>query len=400
VFAAEPAMPWSDDPIAQTAIRTCEEIIHERNKIEELEASASHQQIDGPRAWSPIVIEWEAIKIPPKHPLAGPERIPESDIRCILAKQNGAKPDEITEVQIERAAMELCRHYETFQIIPATSNDRPLPDYRALCEAARPDSAFWKEREDEFWKHNTGQNASLGARNLSGHRWTFYVGGDMDSPSADVLWIFKALSREAVKGLGSKRGRESWIDWLELLSCAKDEDTEKRHYSVIEGCSYVPEREFQRTIATGEEIPPGTVIEFGLTSQGTIEKGRRWYTRSPRIENLFAKSEGQCLELWSLVPYAEPTGNVFRHASAASSLAPAGKVDRPPGSGEPLPCVSKTRPGRPQTISDEKKEAALAIRVGRLISGCRCGNLRQEISDPTRSEKRQRYPSALSGEIE
>lgn len=26
VFAAEPAMPWSDDPIAQTAIRTCEEI--------------------------------------------------------------------------------------------------------------------------------------------------------------------------------------------------------------------------------------------------------------------------------------------------------------------------------------------------------------------------------------
>jgi hypothetical protein len=303
LFAIDAPIPWSDDPIAQRAIRACEETIDLKGATERQKVMGQPDQIaDAQRAWSPIVLEWETLKAPPKNPLGGPERIPESEIRSILAEQIGIKPEDITEVQIEHAALELCNHYESFQMLPAATNDLALPDFRRLCETARPDSTFWKELEDEFREHNVGQNALLGALWLTIDQWAFHIGGKTEGPTAEVLRIFKSLAREAGKGLGSKRGPKAWIDWLELLSCAQDDDTGKLHYSPMSGSSYVDECEFERMVLAGEEIPPGLLVEFRLRSDGTLRKGRRWFHRSARIENLLKKSADQCLELRSLVP--------------------------------------------------------------------------------------------------
>lgn len=240
-FTSELSLPWQDDPIAQNAIRACEEKIDERSLIEGEEVPGRLNHTLAPKAWSPIVLQWEARKVPPQKPLAGPERIPESDLLALIAEQICCNPEDVTEVQIEGAALELCSHNGSFQIAPGESNDHALADYRALCETARPDSAFWKGREDEFRQHNTGENALLCAWLLSDDRWTFYIGGRMAPPSAEVSRSFKSLAREAAKGLRNRGGRQSWIDWLELLSCAEDEDTGKRHYNVMEGSSYSPE---------------------------------------------------------------------------------------------------------------------------------------------------------------
>lgn len=305
VFAAQPTVPWQADPIAENAIRVCEEIIDTRSVAENVEAPGRlNQSSDTPKAWSPLVLEWETRKKPGKQPLASPERIPQSELIDMIAKQIGSKREEITETQIERAALELCSHYESFQVSPMQTNDPKLSDYRTLCEAARSDSIFWKEREDEFQKHNTKENAFLSARLFSEDDWTFYIVGNQTSPSAEMLRSFKSLAREAAKGLRNRGGHRSRKDWLELLSCAEDEDTGKRHYKVIEGSSYYSEKALERDRAAGDEAeaPRNALIEYRLTSTGGLEKGRRWYTRSPRIENLFAKSAGQCLELRSLVP--------------------------------------------------------------------------------------------------
>jgi len=158
-------------------------------------------------------------------------------------------------------------------MIPAAWTDLPLPNYRALRAFARPDSAFWKERQKEFLEHNKGENVLLGAWWLSGDGCTFYAGGDMKSPSEEVWLVFKALAREAGKGLGSARGSEAWIDWLELLSCAEDESTGGLRYKVSLGSSYVHDSRSESAILDAEEIPKNALIEYRLMSNGRLRKG-------------------------------------------------------------------------------------------------------------------------------
>lgn len=47
LFAAEPTVPWRADPIAQNAIRACEEIIDARSLAENVEAPGRLSQTSG-----------------------------------------------------------------------------------------------------------------------------------------------------------------------------------------------------------------------------------------------------------------------------------------------------------------------------------------------------------------
>ena len=205
-FASEATLPWLEDPIAQSAIRACEEKIGERSLIENVDVPGGlNQRSPAPKAWSPIVLQWEARKLPPRKALAGPERIPESDLLMLIAKQIGCNPKDVTERQIERTALEICSHYESFQIVPPQWSELALPDYRAMCETARPDSAFWKEREHEFRQHNTGHNAQLCAWRLSDDDWRLYSGGNMSSPSAEVSRELQVVGKRSSKRTSKPR---------------------------------------------------------------------------------------------------------------------------------------------------------------------------------------------------
>jgi len=307
LFAGLLQSSWEHDPIAQAAIDSCEAIIKDAMKLErppQSEIRSEDHSVDGPIRWSPIVLEWEATKSTRGLVIAERERIPEADLRRILANQNGSKPEEVTDADIENAALELCDHYDSFEIIPPGSA-APLSGVDgSQYQGAISDPVFWKEREGEFRKHDTGQNARLGAMWLSdGISWSFHVGADVNSPSADLLTLFKSLAREAAKGLGSKRGHESWIDWLDFLRCAKDEDTGKLLYAtMMEGSSQLSEPEFNDMIVAGHARPNRSRIVFARSESGALARLRCWDTDCATIENLFRHSASLCLQLRSLAP--------------------------------------------------------------------------------------------------
>lgn len=142
------------------------------------------------------------------------ERIPETDLRNILAILNAIKPDDVTEEQIEHAAMELVNQYGRFRIVPAASADIvPAADKSKEVSTIR-DAGFWTEREAEFRRYDAAPHAALGATwNSWGDYWTFGSGDDL-LPSVESVNLFTSLARESAKGIGSRRGAESWMDWL------------------------------------------------------------------------------------------------------------------------------------------------------------------------------------------
>lgn len=70
LFRAESLLSWQQDPIIETAIQSCEEILAERLKIEggglrggkHVQRNIVNPKGTDHRAWSPIVRDWEAIK--------------------------------------------------------------------------------------------------------------------------------------------------------------------------------------------------------------------------------------------------------------------------------------------------------------------------------------------------
>jgi hypothetical protein len=340
LFRMERLLPWEQDPIAQKAIWACEELIAKYKTIEE-HRSSQQQRFKGgpadqpthePKVWSAVVQSWEALKWTKKQITEGIERISESDLRTIVGSQRGADPEDVTWPEIEHAASELCDHYGRLQIKPSVPTEyQPTADEP---QRARPilDPAFWKEREDEFRKHETSQNVELTAYWLSlSNDWRFHTLRGRSSPSVESLQLFKSLAREAAKGLDINQGAESWIDWLDLLREAKDKDTGQLLYAKLSrGSSVVSEREFDRMIRFGEFVPSGSVIEFTLATDGTIAKGRYWDTSSATIESLFRKSANLCLELRSLAPNAIPCVADGALAEARNSAPATPGEDRSP----------------------------------------------------------------------
>jgi len=302
LFRVEPLLPWSRDPLVPRASGTCEEIIDEYKKAE---AGPSDDQPEGnqevPKPWSPIVLEWEELKSIAKHEPTRQERIPESDLRRILADQCNGKLDDVTDAQIELAAVDLCAHYGPVLIVPQTLAELPPARVETWCGTPIHNPIFWKEREDEFRKYATQENSNLFARWNSGvDKWFFCTHINRDSTESQQ--VFRALAREAAKGVDSTRGAEAWIDWLDLLRLARDGESGKLLYAKVSpGDAVVGEIEYDRMVQSGSH-PDSALIEFLLTRDGGIEKRRRWDTNSAAVDELFRSSANMCLEFRSLAP--------------------------------------------------------------------------------------------------
>jgi len=336
VFQTAPLPPWRQDPIAQNAIQRCEEILSEMWKLGDGRPYGGTGEFHGiDLTWSPLVQDWEEFKSAENIEPGPHERIPESILRTLLSHQHCLYADKITCDQISRAGEDLTRHYGSVLVIPLEweAEDPPKPTPESIAT-----SQFWKEREDEFRKHDTPENHTLSADWFSlNDVWVFRAGSAEETHALATEQIFKSLAREAAKGLNGKRSAEPWLDWLDALRRAVDRSTGKFLYSEVSatGTHSVPER----MIKSGEPIPPRALLEFVALGEnndkggqvdappdqhsGTIEKRMFWDITSEKLEHLFAISANFCLELRSLVPRDAPI-NAERSANidAAAKFVP------------------------------------------------------------------------------
>jgi hypothetical protein len=350
LFQVEPLLPWRQDPIAQNAIQTCEEVLAERRKIEDPSPSDAEER-PGMRTWPSLVQEWEALKSLKKLITGEYERIPESDLRNIIAAEYGNKAEDVTWEEIKRAASELCLHYGSFQMIPSVSADHIPADDQSRELMSKAGAEFWKEREDEFSRHDTPENTMLLAMCSQMGRWDFRGGPGADYSSRESRQLFQSLAREAAKGLAGSCSAEPWVDWLDALGRARDKSTGELMYATVStGSTGIGERELERMAKSGEPPPQGGLIEFFLitSDQSTdsseplaipadnLKVGTRrfWDTTVTTIERLFKTSAKYCLELRSLTPHRaeeviksteQPPA---QHAGAAARLASVNLTDQ------------------------------------------------------------------------
>jgi hypothetical protein len=315
VMKCEALPEWQQDSIAQEAIRACEEVLAERQKVEAGESPTANANgamaevsIQTSRTWSRIVQAWEALKSTRGIKTDNQERIPESDLRDIVGGEFSTKPLEVTEVQIELAAIDLCRHYGTVHVVPASVSGSGAPSPRPVVRNPIADATFWKHREREFRRHTRDGNQHLGATWFSqGSYWKFQTGSG-SPPSPLAIDCFKSLAREAAKGLDSPRGADAWIDWLGLLRDARDEQTGKLlHARTWPGSFVISQRELARMTSLGDRVPVGAVIEFIGTQDGGVERRTDCESKTVIVEKIFANSANQCIRLRSLPPHPRPT---------------------------------------------------------------------------------------------
>src|ERR1051326_533809 len=92
----------------------------------------------------------------------------------------------------------------------------PYPNHcqpERTCDPTLADAKFWREREDEFRRHDTEDNRSLRAEWFSvGEKWRFRGGKGRESEQ-----IFVALALEAAKGFAGSTGVDSWKTWLNVM---------------------------------------------------------------------------------------------------------------------------------------------------------------------------------------
>ncbi len=321
VFKSNPLLAWEQDPITQKAIQICEEIIADRRKTGDRWMYTSAVSSEGNPTWAFVVQAWEAFKAANKIESGPRERIPESVLRSILAGHHRIKPADVDWEQIRQAGSDLCRHYGRILVIPLESETNPP------AEAARESKAtaqFWKEREDEFRKHDTPAYCTLSATWFSiDERWTFRSGPGQAGTAAEAQQVFKALAREAAKGLAGPYSPDLWLDWLDALRYSTDGSTGQRLYSKLSpiGSSQLPESDLKRMAKLGEPIPRGGLIDFlvppdrednvdqseeaGVRSLPRAEMRMFWDTTRETIEFLFRASARFCLEFRSLTPDIE-----------------------------------------------------------------------------------------------
>ena len=311
LFQPEPLPTWRQDSIAQKAIRACEEILAERGNIEDPLSNGIDGYTPNPTlTWPPLVQEWEALKFARKVVTENRERIPESDLRKMIAAQYGGKAEDLTLEEMRPAAVELCRHYHSFQAVP----DEIPGEIKSKEALPRAGDHFWKEREDEFRRYDTPENTLLGAMGFE-HGWTFH--GGPGKPVRESQQLFQTLARLAANGLVGPPGAEPWVDWLNALQHARDRSTGKPLYGkVTSGHSVIGESWLKRMVQLGEPIPAGGITEFVLISKDKspvssespgagvddlkVETRLCWDTPFVTIESLFKTSANYCLELRSL----------------------------------------------------------------------------------------------------
>lgn len=321
VFRSNPLLPWAEDPIAQKAMETCEEVIAERRKLGDRWSYGTPLTSTDNLTWVPIVQEWEMYKALNKLESGVQERVPESVLRTFLARHYRITPQEVDREQIRQAGTELCCHYGPILMVPLEL--KANPSAQAPPES-KGDRQFWKEREGEFRKHGRPTNPKLSGEwySLDG-QWTFRSGSDRTASTWGTEQIFKSLAREAAKGFAGPASSEPWLDWVEALRGATDRSTGKRLYAKVStiGSLVYPEGDLERMAKSGEPVPPVGLIEFvvseepeghahdsagrGVSLVARAEMRTYWDTTKETIENLFTNSANFCLELRSRIPKPE-----------------------------------------------------------------------------------------------
>ena len=306
VMKIEPLLSWQHDSIVQRGIQACEEILADARSSEQSNGAGavgetSYETGAAQRTWSPIVQEWEARKAIRGVESDHIERIPETELRAIIGGHLNVPPEAVTDVHIELLAVDLCRHYSRFQIVPAPSdNALTMTESKQLIPV--PDRDFWKQREDAFRHH-----LDLDDRRLSATWNNWENNWDLRglSPSSESIQAFKSEARDAAKGLASILNDDAWQDWLDWMRNSQDADTGQSLYANIgsRSCT-ISERERARAVAAGETIPPGELIEFIATEHGGVERRFYWDIQSVTIENIFEKSASECRRLRSVAPFA------------------------------------------------------------------------------------------------
>ena len=265
-----------------------------------------------------VVQAWEAFKADKNMEPGSREIIPESVLRSILSRQNGIGANNVTWEQVRQAGAALCLHYGSAVVIPLDSEAKDPPKAEPESIAT---SQFWREREDEFHHHDSPENCELWAEWSSiTDEWVFHTGSGQKPPPLGSVQVFKALAREAAKGLVGPRSAEPANDWLDALRRKTDKSTGRRLYSKVAttGTNTIGENWLARMAKLGEPAPSRGMVEFVARKEGhtpadqpnapeilsdivTIEERMFWDVTTEKIEHLFTSSANFCLELRSLV---------------------------------------------------------------------------------------------------
>jgi hypothetical protein len=306
LFVSEIAVPWLLDPLVQRVIRTCEQILAEHADTTDHWDSEAMSHSDS-RTWPPIVQQWEEFRAFEEIEPKGDNRIEESALRKFVSALSGCSPADVTWGQLRDAAGALCPHYGSAVLTPSVSCPQP--------EMIRPvvGADFWKEREDEFRKHDVGKNRALQVLwHSADNQWELQMPSNTDSSVLESKRVFTSLARQAGKGLSGPHRDDLFLRWLDALKqngWGKDS---------IRGHSTILESRAKALRISDELVPPGCHLRFNL-SPGPNGSGPTWETgesgnvntfhaeffeefTSYLIEDVFRASANFCLELKSLSP--------------------------------------------------------------------------------------------------
>ncbi len=306
-----------------------------------------------------IVQEWERVKAGRDFADQGYKRIPESVLRRVLANRHGVDVDDIPWEDIWNAALDLCRHYGRFQLVPNRKQSVACED--VITPVA--DAPFWREREEEFRRHDEPPNSTLGVTWFPHGVWRFHSGPGL--ADTEALQLFKSLAREAAKGLAGNGSVESWTRWLDLLRRADNPDTGSPLHAQIfptSSTDSLTRRKLEEMVSEGS-TPHESFIEFDEVSSEFDEehfkeyiidlgrgKLRSWLcskSSNAKIENLLKKSTNFCVALRSLTPASsfgrKDADAVSRSESGAPFTLPVSDAPLVGGtSGEPPPDCSSS----------------------------------------------------------
>lgn len=368
--------PWRQDPIAQGAIHTCEKTIAERQGLEEPGDYAS-ASVQPNFTWVPMVQEWEAHRARTKAE-SDYRRVTEAEMRQIICAAWGGNPDDLTMEQIGRAAVELCAHFGTIQMIPSTKLDNAA-EKREEKEAVVVGSVeFWEKKEAEFRNLATPGNSGLRADHYSPGGWMVFNPHGPKEPARESERMFQSLARDAAHGIsGSKNKDPSW-NWLDSLADARDQITGQLLYTKhMHSTSSISEEELARMERRGEQAPPNGIVEFVMLENGadtshcqsSTIKGelgtvrRRWFFEdsSAGLSHLFNISAEYCVELRSLA----------RHRVDAAVKETKEMQSDPQGEGLKVPPSQSLTPGDSTAIRTDRASAVLEYKAKGHLEGIR-----------------------------
>jgi hypothetical protein len=321
LFQVVPLPPWGQEPITREAMRVCEDLIAEQEKVGDHWICAVDEPKTSERSWPSIVQSWEAHKALQNIAPAPQQRIPESVLRTMISALEGVRAPDVTWEQIRKAGADMCRHYGPVLLIPlkleSAKESAPSPQGKATLQ-------FWREQEVEFRRYDTSENHCISAIWFSEtDHWSFHNVTALGARTS-AEENFKSLGREAARGLAGIRSPEPWVDWLDALRRAADSITGARLYSKITstGSSVLSGRALSRLEQEGETIPEDALLRFSPRDEANGNQPKVMTTEeveimlysegtSQTVEHLFSASADFFLYLRSICasPLERPTEN-------------------------------------------------------------------------------------------